>query len=131
MSANPNKPVKAVAVGTVSSLLLTLLLLCIAAGFMMMLPTIPKAALPYLMLIPCAVSALVGGYIAAAMAGAKGLIMGFLCGICSFLCLLIIGLLTVNSDFGTVTFIRLGIMALFGTLGGIKGVNRKEKVHIK
>lgn len=131
MSVNPNKPVKSILIGTVASLITILILLSASAGILTMLPTIPKGALPYLMLIVCAVGALIGGYITAAIAGAKGLIMGFLCGICSFLCLLIIGLLTVNSDIGTVTFIRLGVMTLFGMLGGIKGVNRKEKLRIK
>lgn len=131
MPVNNLKPVKAVSIGTAASLAVIVIVLCVITGVMMMLPSIPTAALPYIVLVADAVGVLIGGYITAAIAGSKGLILGLICGICVFLILLIIGQLSGNTAIGTVTFIRLGVLALFGILGGIKGVNRKEKLHIK
>ena len=125
------KTAKAVVIGVSAALATVLLLLCVISGVMLMLPTIPKAALPYVMLAADAVGVLIGGYIAAAISGSKGLVMGLICGIIVFLIQLAIGLLTVNAEIGVMTFARFGTAAVCGMLGGIKGVNRKEKLHIK
>lgn len=131
MPVQKAKPVKAVIIGSAASLVIILVILCLMTGVLLILPTIPKAALPYLVLAADAIGVLVGGYLSAALAGSKGLILGLLCGICVFLCQLVIGLLTFDASFDLITFIRLGVMAVCGMLGGIKGVNRKEKVRIK
>lgn len=122
---------KAVGIGSSVSLGVILLTLCLITGVLMMLPGIPFDALPYLTLIADAAGAFLGGYLTARIAGSRGLIVGLLCGLCVFLCLTVIGFCTGSFRFGAITLIRLAVLAVFGILGGIKGVNRKEKLHIK
>lgn len=131
MPIHNGKTAKAIGIGTAAALIAILLMLCLICGVLMMMPTIPKDSLPYIVLIADAVGAFVGGCIAAALTGSGGLIVGLYCGISIFVSLLIFGLLGGSADVGAVTFIRLGVLILFGMIGGIKGVNRKEKLHIK
>ena len=131
MPVNKGKMAKALGIGTAAALVLIVLLLCAVAGVLKMTPSIPTGALPYMMMAVTAVGTLLGGYITAAIAGSKGLVMGLCCGLTVFLLLLIIGMSKGTGDIGALTFVRSGVCALCGVLGGIKGVNRREKLHIK
>ncbi len=131
MPVNYAKTAKAVGIGAAASLAVILLILCAACGILMMTSSIPTDSLPYLALAAAAAGTFVGGFIAAAITRSKGLIVGLLCGAAVFLCLLVIGLCSGAGQLGMLTIIRAVIALLFGALGGIKGVNRKEKLHIK
>ena len=131
MPVNRQKLCKALGIGTAAALAVILLALCGISGVLMMMSGLPTGALPYMGLIAIALGVLVGGYIAAAITGSRGLVMGLCCGAAVFVCLLIAGMSTGNFQPGTLTAAKLGVCALFGALGGIKGVNRKEKLHIK
>ena len=131
MPYNKGRLAKALCIGAAVSLGATLLLTCIISGVFLILSSTPRAALPYIMLAAEALSVFIGGCAAAAINGSKGLIVGLLCGLTVFMILLVTGLLSGSDDIGIMTFIRLGVLLLCGILGGIKGVNRKEKLHIK
>ena len=131
MPVKKSKLVKAVGIGTAASFAVMLAALCLICGLMMMLSAIPFDSLPYITLIAAAAGVFAGGYISAAITGSGGLIVGVLCGAASFLVLLLIGLCAGTSSPGAVTIIRLIVCVLFGALGGVKGVNRREKLHIK
>lgn len=131
MPVNKMKMLKAVGIGTAVSLGAILLILCLICGILMMMSSIPTDSLPYITLAAVAIGVFPGAYIAAAINGSKGLIVGLLCSGAVFLCLLIIGLCSGSNQLGALTLVRLVIALIFGALGGIKGVNRKEKLHIK
>lgn len=131
MPINKGRIAKALSIGAAGAVAVILLTTCIISAVFLMLSSIPKDALPYIMLAADAAGAFVGGCIAAAVNGSKGLAVGLSCGSIVFLIFLVIGLLSGAADIGAVTFIKLGVLLLFGALGGIKGVNRKEKLHIK
>ena len=131
MPLDKGRLAKALSIGAAVSLGSTLLLTCIISGVFLILSSTPREALPYIMLAAEGLSVFIGGCVAAAINGSRGLIVGMLCGLTVFLILLITGLLSGNDDIGMMTFIRLGALMLCGILGGIKGVNRKEKLHIK
>ena len=131
MPLDKGRLAKALSIGAAVSLGSALLLTCIISGVFLILSSTPREALPYIMLAAEGLSVFIGGCVAAAINGSRGLIVGMLCGLTVFLILLITGLLTGKDDIGMMTFIRLGALMLCGILGGIKGVNRKEKLHIK
>ena len=131
MSVNKGQVIKALGIGTAVSLGVILMMLCLISGVLMMLSGIPFDALPYIVLAADAVGIFAGGYITAAIVKSRGLIFGLLCGISVFLCMLIIGLCSGYFSPNAIVLIRFGVLAVFGILGGIKGVNRKEKLHIK
>ena len=131
MPLDKGRLAKALSIGAAVSLGSTLLLTCIISGVFLILSSTPREALPYIMLAAEGLSVFIGGCVAAAINGSRGLIVGMLCGLTVFLILLITGLLAGADDIGMMTFIRLGTLMLCGILGGIKGVNRKEKLHIK
>lgn len=131
MPINKKALLKAVGIGTAVSLGVILLLLCVVCGILMLTHSIPIGSLSYIVLIPVAIGVFLGGYIAAMIAGSKGLITGLCCAGAVFLCLFLIGLCSGSGEIGVMTAARLLTAAVFGALGGIKGVNRKEKLHIK
>ena len=123
--------IKSVAVGVFSSIILTLLLTCLFGIMMNMMPSIPYGIIDYVMIGVEGFSVLIGAYIACVITRSKGLIIG---AVCAVICLLIIfacGLSMAKNDIGVLTIIRSVVMLLCGVVGGIAGVNRKEKVRIK
>lgn len=131
MPFNKSRTAKAVGIGTAAALAMILILLCAECGVVMMLPSIPKVSLPYLAAAAIAVGTFAGGYIAAAIAGSRGLITGLLCGAGVTVCLLILGLCSGSFQPGAMTLIRAAVSLVFAALGGVKGINSKEKLHIR
>lgn len=123
--------VKAVAVGVFSSLILTALLTCLFGFMLNMMPSVPYGIIDYVMIGIEGFSVFIGAYIACVIAKSKGLIIGALCGAISLLIVFACGLSMVKNDIGILTIIRVVVMLLCGVIGGIAGVNRKEKVRIK
>lgn len=122
---------KAVLIGVFAAIAVIILLMCLATLVMLMTPAVPYAALDYIMLAIDGVGVAVGAYITAAINKSRGIITGLLCGFMVFLFLFIAGLCSGLDGIGYLTFIRLFLLLVIGMLAGIKGVNRKEKIHIK
>lgn len=131
MSVNKAKSIKAVGIGTVAGLAVILLTMCLISGIVMIMPSVPRDILPFAALAGVAAGTFIGGCIAAAITGSKGLITGLINGAAIFICLMLFGMITGPFEPGVMTIIRLVITAVFSALGGIKGVNRKEKLHIR
>lgn len=123
-------PVRTILIGAASALAVTLLLMCAICGVMLFVSSVPYDLMPYIMLIADAGGVFFGGYLAASMNKSKGLIMGLMIGLIQFVILFVAGLST-GDTIGLITFIKLAVLLIFGMLGGIKGVNRKEKIRIK
>lgn len=123
--------IKSVAVGVLSSLLLTALLSCLFAVMLNMMPGIPYAVIDYVTVGIEGFSVLIGAYIACVIVRSKGLIIGALCGAISLLIVFACGLSISKNDIGLLTIIRGAVLLICGVIGGIAGVNRKEKVRIK
>lgn len=131
MPVNKGQTAKAVGIGTAISLAATLVLLCVICGILMMTSSIPVGGLPYIAAGAAAIGVYIGAYIAAAIAGSGGLITGLLCSAAFCLVLLIFGLCSGSFDPGVMLLVRTGVCLAVGAVGGIRGVNRKEKLHIK
>lgn len=123
--------VKPIVIGTIGSILLTMLLTCLFGMMLKMMTGIPYAIIDYVMVgIEC-FGVLIGAYIACAISKSKGLLIGALCGAIDLLILFACGLSIAENDIGILTIIRSVAMILCGVIGGVAGVNRKEKVRIK
>jgi len=122
---------KAIIVGVIASMMGMLIIMCLIAGVLLFASAIPYEILPYLMLVADAVGVFFGSYLAAALAGSKGLITGLCSGAITFLIMLIIGFGNNAQSVTILTILHLMVFLIFGILGGIKGVNRKERVHIR
>ena len=121
----------ACAVGIISSICITTVLMCICAVVLNYLSGIPYGIVDYLTVICLAISVLIGTYIAAAIMKSGGLMIGLIVGTVILLIILVCGFCIGNESIGIMTAIRAGVLLLCGAAGGIKGVNRKERIRIK
>ena len=122
---------KAVLIGVLSSFVLAVLLTCLFSVMLHMMSGIPYDVIDYVMVAIEGFSVLIGAYIACVIVKSKGLIIGALCGAISLLIVFAVGMSMSKNNIGLLTIIRSIVMLLCGVIGGIMGVNRKEKVRIK
>ena len=125
------KIIKAPIIGVLISIVSILILTCLFALVISFLPTIPYGGLPYTMIAAEGLSAFIGAYIAAAIAKCRGLMVGAVIGSIVFLILLAVGMSTSTDSLTVLTIIRAAALIALGILGGILGVNRKEKIRIR
>ena len=125
------KTLKFAAIGVLSALVMTVLLTVLFGFILKMASGIPYGILSYVMIGIEGVSVLTGAYIASVIAKSKGLILGVICGAVVLLLLFACGFSIPENNIGILTLIRAAVILLCGVIGGIAGVNRKEKVRIK
>ena len=123
-------PLKAILFGIAGSVAVTLLLMCMICGMVLISASVPYSMLPYILLIADAGGVFCGGYLAAAINKSRGLILGGIIGVIMFILLICAGLGT-GEAVGWITLLKFFVMTVFGILGGIAGVNKKEKIRIK
>ncbi|MBR1731728.1 MAG: TIGR04086 family membrane protein [Ruminococcus sp.] len=90
----------------------------------------PTDIINYISLAFLLVGGLVGGYIAARLNKGAGLIVGAFTGFIIFVIILLVGL---SQSAGTITLFtlyKLLVLVIFAALGGILGVNKKNKIKI-
>ena len=108
-------------VGVVSC---TLLLLGVAALFCGV--DVPPGLVTPLAVTAATIAALLGGWVAARIAGRRGWLMGLLCGGALFLILLLWGLSRGGVE-GGYAAIKLAALTLGGAVGGVWGVHRGRR----
>lgn len=129
--SGPSLYIKALIFGTLSGALATALLLCIAAAVLLISGTLPQKYLVWIGIFFCALATLLSGYVTARITKANGMLSGALSGIIMFLILLVAGLTGSDETLTYLTLVKLIAFIICGALGGIKGVNKKEKIHIR
>lgn len=123
--------IKAVILGAVSSTCIMVILMCITAVLLTTSALLPYEYLGYIMLVIEAISVFFGGYIASRINKSKGLVLGLINGGIIFTAITLSGLITSGDTVTYLTLLKLVAIIIFSVLGGIKGVNVKEKIHIK
>lgn len=93
--------------------------------------TLPYDLIVWITVAVSTISTFVGGYITARITKINGLLSGALCGIIMFVILTIAGLCMTEETLTYITLVKLVAFTISGGLGGIKGVNKKEKIRIK
>ncbi|MBQ7106759.1 MAG: TIGR04086 family membrane protein [Clostridia bacterium] len=79
--------------------------------------------------VAAAIGAFIGGYFSARKNGAKGLLGGLLVAAVMFILFSVVGAF-VSEQVSLMSFIRLVIIGLAASIGGILGVNKSSKVKI-
>ena len=120
-----------VLIGSLTAAGITALLLCLLSAVLSFIDEIPYAVIDYAIIAVQGSAVMIGAYIAAALARSRGLFIGLICGVAILVVSLGIGLCTKDNTVTILTAIRSAVILLCGALGGIKGVNRKEKVRIR
>lgn len=117
--------------GTLAGCGLIALLMCIVSLCILVTGKLPHDSLKWIMVAVCCFSSFISGYITSRLTKSNGLIFGAISGTIIFIIILIAGLICSDGIFSILTFIKLISIVLCGGLGGIKGVNKKDRIHIK
>lgn len=123
--------IKALITGSVFGILSIILLLAISAVVFLKSGMLPAETIQYVVLAFNAAGGFIAGYIAARIIKFNGLFWGLIAGITIFILIVIGGLISSASTITIITLYKAIVLAVFGIIGGIKGVNRKEKITIK
>lgn len=122
--------IKSLILGIISSVAMIIILLCITTIMLKSASLLPYEYLSYLMLAIDGIAVLFGGYVAGRINKSQGLILGLSNGFIIFVALLIAGF-CISSEVSIITLIKAIVIILFSVIGAVKGVNTKEKLHIK
>lgn len=123
--------IKAVLFGTVFGLLVTVILVCILSAIVMTSGLLPTELTNYITLALLALGAFSGGFITSRITKSAGLVVGLITGLAIFILITATGLTRSDDPVSLLTLIRLVALLVAGGVGGIVGLKRKERIHIK
>lgn len=119
------RSVRAVLTGALAGSAAAMILLLVCVYAVVKMQSIPYGAITPLSVVMTCLGAFIGGYICGRISRRLGMVLGAACGGIMFLIFVGIGL-AAGGIIGSVTLIRLALMAASGALGGIAGVNRRR-----
>lgn len=122
--------IKAVIFGVVCGLLMSVILMCVCALVILTIGLLPTEILQYIMLADLSLGALFGGIVTARITKSAGLLVGLITGFVIFVLTTLFGIARSEDAVSLLTLLRFIFTALLGGIGGILGVNKKEKLHI-
>lgn len=125
---NKFKYIKGLVVGLIVGELTLIVLLSLVAIVMSNTGILNSTVLNILLTIICGVCAFVTGFISSKISPIKGYINGISSGFIFFLIIFSAGMISIDSNFTVFTFLKFIVSFLFGTIGGILGVSKKEKL---
>ncbi len=126
-----SKAVKALLIGTAVNAGLSFLITVVIALLLALSGNLLEGVVQYIVLIPIAVGGYTGGFVAARINKSNGLLLGVLSGLAILLVIITVSLCTENVSITYILFLKAVSIFLSGAVGGVKGVNRKEKLKIK
>ncbi|MEE0914626.1 MAG: TIGR04086 family membrane protein [Ruminococcus sp.] len=122
---------KAVLFGTVCGLLISVILTCVFTVIILTTGLLPADITNYVTVAILAVGTFLGGMITTKITKSAGLTAGLITGLSIFMLVTIIGLTKSNDSVTIITLIKLAATLISGGLGGIAGLRKKERIHIK
>lgn len=125
------KAIRGVIFGVLGGSLVTILLTLICSFILLMSGKLPYELLDYITLAFAGLGAFAGGYIASRIIKSAGLVWGAITGLIMFIIVFIAGFSNQNGGITMLTLYKLLIILLCSSLGGIIGVNKKDKLKIK
>lgn len=123
--------IKSLIAGFIVGGIILMILMCVTAFALVVTGKLPHSLIKWIMLGLSCISVFIGGYVSAKVSKEKGIIMGSVTGFIMFVSVLCAGLLDSDGIFTYMTLIKLILFVVSGAIGGIKGVNKQEKIHIK
>ena len=128
--AKTSKTIKAVIAGVIVCAVLILFVTVILTLFLNLSGNLFENLAGYIMLLPLIIGGYTGGFTSARINGVNGLLLGALTSIIVFIIMLIIGFAGFNTDITYMILLKAICLILPAVIGGIKGVNKKEKFRI-
>lgn len=122
---------KAVFIGAVSSLLISVIFICLMSVIVLTSGLLPIGLTNIVTIILLGIATLFGGFISAKITGSSGMITGLIMGFLVFLSVTSVGMIMGNDSVTILTLIRFLATVILGGAGGVMGVNQREKIHIK
>lgn len=122
---------KAVFIGAVSSLLISVIFICLMSVIVLTSGLLPIGLTNIVTIILLGIATLFGGFISAKITCSSGMITGLIMGFLVFLSVTSVGMIMGNDSVTMLTLIRFLTTVILGGAGGILGVNQREKIHIK
>lgn len=120
--------IKAVVTGLLCGMLVSVILMCLAALVMTKTGLLPVWAVEYLTAGCLAAGAFAGGFIAAKLNRGAALIIGAITGAAMITALLLTAALRGDAEFSPLFFIKLGAAVVGGSLGGILSVRERKRI---
>ncbi len=128
--AKTSKTIKAVITGVIVCAVLILIVTVILTLFLNLSGNLFENLAGYIMLLPLIAGGYAGGFTSARINGSNGLLLGGLTSIIIFILMLIIGFAGFNTDITYMILLKAICLILPAIIGGVKGVNKKEKFKI-
>lgn len=128
---NKKLTAKAVMFGVLVSFLISIILMCCVSAFILTNGLLPGEITSIITIGTLGAGTLTGGIVSSRITKSAGFITGLITGFVVFLLITIIGMCKSSDSISYITFIRLAVTVILGGLGGIIGVNKKEKIRIK
>lgn len=128
---NKKTTFKAVTFGIITSLLISIILICCVSAFILTNGLLPTELTNIITLAVLSAGTFVGGIVSSRITKSTGLITGLITGFAVFLVITVIGLCRSSDTVTYMTFVRLAVTLVLGGIGGIIGVNKQDKIQIK
>ncbi len=128
--SNNSKTIKSVLTGTIINALVTTIASIVLALILNLAGNIFEDFAGYIMLLPLMLGSYVGGFTAARINKSNGMIVAIVSSAIILIIMLIIGFSVYNTNITYMILLKALCLILFGAIGGIKGVNKKEKFKV-
>ncbi|MCH5298331.1 MAG: TIGR04086 family membrane protein [Ruminococcus sp.] len=125
------KLVKATVFGIIIGCLITMIVTLIAAVVFLKSGKMPGEIVGYITLSFLGIGSLAGGYVCARIYKSSGIMCGAAVGIPMFIITLIVGMTNFVGNIGIMLLLKFATIMLTAVIGGILGVNKKDKIRIK
>ncbi|MGN1138004.1 MAG: TIGR04086 family membrane protein [Ruminococcus sp.] len=123
--------IRSMVFGVVISSVTIALLLFICTFLFVISGKYPESIIEYIALVFLAVGGFVGGNAGGRIYKSNGIFVGGIIGIIMFLIIILSGLISNFASLSIFTLYKFIILIVTSALGGIVGVNKKDKIHIK
>ena len=125
------KSIKAILFGAVTGIFAVTILFLIAGFGISKLDTYPASIIDYVILAIIFIGGLIAGFVTGRIYKSSGILYGAMTGIVLFLIILFAGISSIADGMSLFTLYKLALLVISSALGGIWGVNKKDKIHIK
>lgn len=125
------KLLKATIFGIIIGCLVTMIVTLISAVVFLKSGKMPGDILGYITLAFLGIGSLAGGYTAARIYKSAGIVCGAAVGISIFIITFVVGITNFSGSIGVMLLLKLIVIMLLSVIGGVLGVNKKDKIKIK
>ena len=122
------KKAKAILLSAIVITAVSAILLALTALILGKMKTLPRGITPILTTVIGCIGVFLGSFLASVYAKEKGLLLGLISGGIFAFCIALVSVLLFQNDFNLASAGKLIAILLSGSIGGILGVNRKDRV---